>query len=232
MTIDRYPDWLKMENVVGPCIRPGGSLLTERALAVCDLPLGARIADIGCGTGGTLEYLEQTGLYRLVGLDLSEWFPKEAGLRTGSARLVQGRAEALPFRKNSFDGLFCECVLSVLDDPVIALGEYERVLKAGGFLIMSDLFRRSGLSTGPSMDTAQEFLMERPFTEQGILSVLAKHGFSVLLWEEHKRSLQEFVARMILAGERFSCSWWCGSGADMDKTDPSGISYFLLVARK
>jgi len=72
MTIDRSLSWHDVHCVSGSCMRPGGSLLTRRALEFCRLPEGSRVADIGCGAGETLEHLEGAAVYRPVGLDYSQ----------------------------------------------------------------------------------------------------------------------------------------------------------------
>jgi SAM-dependent methyltransferase len=232
MTIDCSFNWPEIRRIVGPCIRPGGALLTERALEICSLPPGSRIADIGCGAGGTLEHLERTGVYRLIGVDCSETLLGEAAPRLRSGELVQGRAEALPFKKASFDALFCECVLSIVDDRITALHEFARVLKEGGFLIVSDLFGQAGLGRGRSDGESQGFQTKGVLAKDDLLDLLSRLGFSILLWEEHERLLKEFVARLILAGERLPDPWGGRKGQDEKKKGRSGISYFLLVARK
>ena len=131
-------NWQDIGRTLGPCIRPGGHLLTERALQLCRLPPGARIADIGCGAGGSLEYLEQTDDYTLVGLDCSESLLRSAIPRLKKSCLIQGRAELLPFKQGAFDALFCECVLSTLADKETALCELARVIDENGFLIVLD----------------------------------------------------------------------------------------------
>lgn len=206
-------DWAEVCGVVGPCTRPGGTGLTERALACCDLGPEARVADIGCGAGGSLEHLGRSRDYRLVGIDPSPIQLELAGARLGSSHLVQGRAEALPFQTESFDALLCECVLSVVDDRHSALGEFARVLKQGGYLLLSDVFAETTES--------KAFLSRRSL--DGALRDL---GFTVLLWEEHRKVLREFIARTILAGKPLPYSGCKGGPAGRD------ISYFLLTARK
>jgi hypothetical protein len=61
MTIDCSFSWPEIRRIAGPCIKPGGPNLTERALEICSLPPGSRVADIGCGASETLEHLEQSG---------------------------------------------------------------------------------------------------------------------------------------------------------------------------
>jgi arsenite methyltransferase len=232
MTIDCSFNWPEIRRIVGPCIRPGGPVLTERALEVCSLSPGSCIADIGCGAGGTLEHLERTGVYRPVGLDYSETLLGEAVPRLVSGRLVRGRAETLPFKNGLFDALFCECVLSILYDRITALREFARVLKEGGFLIVSDVFDRGGPGQGRLKGESQGRRAEGLLAKEDLLSLLTRLGFSLLLWEEHERLLKEFVARMILAGVRLPDQWACRQGQEGKKTDRAGISYFLLVARK
>jgi arsenite methyltransferase len=232
MTIDCSFNWPEIRRIAGPCIRPGGPVLTERALEICSLPPGSRVADIGCGAGGSLEHLEQTGIYRSVGLDYSEPLLGEAVPRLGSGRLVRGLAETLPFKKGFFDALFCECVLSILTDRMAALREFAWVLKEGGFLILSDVFGQGGPGRGQPEEKSQEFRTKGLLAKEDLLGLLTRLGFSLLLWEEHERLLKEFVARMILAGGRLPDLWRCRLGQERKKTDRPGISYFLLVARK
>jgi len=225
-------NWFALRHVTGSCMRPGGIALTKKAFAVCSLPTDACVADIGCGVGGTLEYLDRMGIYRLVGLDCSETFLKEAACRALSVRFVLGRVETLPFKRASFDALFCECVLSALRDRITTLVECSRALKEGGFLIISDIFvrdcsGRSLLGRKPQVSEAQDLL-----TKKDILACLEDLGFSLVLWEEHKKFLKEFVAHTILAGLPLLKLQACRQRQGGEKKDPTAISYFLLVARK
>lgn len=214
MTLDCSFNWPDVGRVTGPCIRPGGPVLTARALDACGLAPGSLVGDIGCGAGGTLEYLEAAGLQG-VGLDCSGALLGEAASRCAAGRLVNGRAEALPFRDASFDALFCECVLSVVARKETALAEYARVLKRGGRLVISDVFAPGG--SGPGQPDGDGFIDKEWLT--GLLTGL---GFSVILWEEYERQLKEFAARMIFAGACLPGAWRCGQR----------LSYFLLAAVK
>ena len=216
--------WAGLGRAVGPCLRPGGLTLTARALQVCRLPAGARVADIGCGTGGTLQYLEENGSYRLVGFDPAPAALGEAASRLAAAQLVGSRAENLPCRNGSFDALFCECVLSLLAAPATALDEFARVLKEEGLLVVSDLFRKNS----PGGAGSPEGL----FSREEILALLARRGFRLLLWEEHDRLLREFVARLILAGEELPGLGGCARRQQGTAPLRPAVGYFLLLARK
>ena len=47
----------QLREVCGDTVRPGGLTLSERAIAYCKFPLRAKIIDVGCGYGATVEYL-------------------------------------------------------------------------------------------------------------------------------------------------------------------------------
>jgi SAM-dependent methyltransferase len=153
-------------------------------------------------------------------------------LLAAGQRLVRGLTETLPFKKNSFDALFCECVLSIITERLTALHEFARVLKQEGLLIVSDVFYQDNPKRGQQETESQGFQTKRFLTKKDLLGALARLGFSLLLWEEHQRLLQEFVARLILAGERLPDLWTYRQGWEGKRPDCPQISYFLLVARK
>ena len=50
---------------------------------------------------------------------------------------VVGKAEELPLRDNQFDLVFCTQVLEYIAEPALAISEIRRVLKPGGWLLLS-----------------------------------------------------------------------------------------------
>jgi hypothetical protein len=97
-------------------------------------------------------------------------------------------------------------------------------VKDGGYLVLSDVFGKGGHGpAGPA---------DGPLRQQELIDSLSGRGFTLLRWEAHDRLLREFMVRMIFAGESLPDSWGCGQRRSGEKTDRSGISYFLLVARK
>lgn len=94
-----------------------------------------RYLDVGCGTGGFLEWARAHLAGHWTGLDSS----LDACLRCQERGLAveQGDAMQLPYEDNSLDGITCLDVLEHLEEPVGALSELRRVLKHGGRILLT-----------------------------------------------------------------------------------------------
>lgn len=95
---------------------------------------GARVLDIGCGTGTTLKELEPLGTG--YGIDVS---PKAVQycLEGGVDQVCVADAAALPYRGERFDLIISVDVLEHVDDDVAALKEMYRVCRPGGVLFLT-----------------------------------------------------------------------------------------------
>lgn len=89
------------------------------------LQSGARILDIGCGTGRLAVPL--SGTHRVVGLDPSRDMLAMARGKGGRAAFVRGDACALPFRGGSFDLALAVMVVHLVRDAAAAVREMARV---------------------------------------------------------------------------------------------------------
>jgi ubiquinone/menaquinone biosynthesis C-methylase UbiE len=99
-----------------------------------------RVLDLGCGTGRNLVYLPAGA----VGLDPVWPALSAARRRAPRARLVQGSAEALPFRAGAFDTVVSGLVLCSVGDAARGLAEVRRVLGRGGELRAMEHVRSTG----------------------------------------------------------------------------------------
>ncbi|HLO63501.1 MAG TPA: class I SAM-dependent methyltransferase [Azonexus sp.] len=102
---------------------------------------GARVLDLGCGTGPVLCELRRNGI-DAVGLDYSEDMLAHARARLAAQALdaggvEQGDCRNTPWPAASFDIVVCLGVISYIEnyDPVLA--EIDRLLKPGGTLLIS-----------------------------------------------------------------------------------------------
>jgi demethylmenaquinone methyltransferase/2-methoxy-6-polyprenyl-1,4-benzoquinol methylase len=115
-----------------------GSWYRRQALLRAGLAPGMRMLDVAVGTG--LVAREAVRIlgdpHSVVGVDPS------AGMMAAAAdgpTLVQGRAERLPFADAAFDFLSFGYALRHLSDLAAALGEFRRVLKPGGRLLLLEI---------------------------------------------------------------------------------------------
>jgi ubiquinone/menaquinone biosynthesis C-methylase UbiE len=93
---------------------------------------GSRLLEVGCGTGVILSQLKSPAF----GLDIALDSLKQAKIHTQNrSPLSCGDARSLPFANDSFDLVFCHFLLLWLPDPLQALAEMRRVVKAGGEII-------------------------------------------------------------------------------------------------
>lgn len=97
---------------------------------------GARVLDIGCGTGRVVDVLARRGV-RAWGVDPSaEMLAQARGCRPPGGGFKEGRAERLPFKDGWFDGAVMRQVVQHLELEA-AFGEAARVLRPGGRLAIA-----------------------------------------------------------------------------------------------
>jgi demethylmenaquinone methyltransferase/2-methoxy-6-polyprenyl-1,4-benzoquinol methylase len=106
-----------------------------RRFLVSRVDVGSRetVLDVATGTGAVArELLAQKGC-TVVGLDQSPEMLAEARRRLPAAvKLVEGRAEELPFPDAAFDALTFTYLLRYVVDPAATLQELARVVRPGG----------------------------------------------------------------------------------------------------
>jgi ubiquinone/menaquinone biosynthesis C-methylase UbiE len=98
-----------------------------------------RTLDVGCGTGRGLA-LYGSGV-RVIGLDLAWDSLGRARRRAPRVPLVQGSAEALPFRAETFDTVASSLVFCSVAEPAHGFAEVKRVLRPDGRLRMIEHVR-------------------------------------------------------------------------------------------
>jgi demethylmenaquinone methyltransferase/2-methoxy-6-polyprenyl-1,4-benzoquinol methylase len=120
-----------------------GSRYRRHALVRAGLAAGMRVLDVAVGTGLVAREAARVVGDRgsVIGVDPS------AGMMSASVpglTLVRGRAEALPFATGAFDFLTLGFALRHLSDLDCVFGEFHRVLKPGGGLLLLEITRPEG----------------------------------------------------------------------------------------
>ena len=162
----------------------------------------AKCLDIGCGNGKFLNYISiEKPDYELFGIDLSEFqvkYAKKLKFNFQTCNIEEG----LPFKDDTFEIIYAGELIEHLYNPDFFLNEVKRILKKGGYLILSTpnlctwynrilfLFGIQPLFTESSTESAQigsgflkRFRDDRPvghlrvFNKNAIVSILKKSKF-------------------------------------------------------
>jgi SAM-dependent methyltransferase len=158
--------------------------LIAAALRLMQLPRGARIADLGCGSGVFTELLRCAG-YSSVGLDISPKLILLGRQKYIGLELIEGDAENLPFDNESVDGILLNNFVHHFPDPHRLAVEVHRVLKRGGRFVAIDPNRVNPFMwlyrdrTSPFYSPLGVTENERPVLAWQVAEVFRNEGFRV-----------------------------------------------------
>jgi malonyl-CoA O-methyltransferase len=96
---------------------------------------GSTILDLACGTGRYALIADQRGAGRVIALDNSEAMLRAASVGGAACAIT----EAIPLATQSVDGIICGLALGHLHRLEPTFQEMGRVLKPGGWLLLSDV---------------------------------------------------------------------------------------------
>jgi arsenite methyltransferase len=225
----------ELHRVTEGAVRPGGLALTDRAITLAGLPPGARILDLGCGSGTTVRRLTDRHALAAIGVDPSPTLVRAGRERWPGLPLLQGAAERLPLADGSVDAVLSECVLSVVADPDRALAELARVLRPAGRLILTDLYAREPAGTGVLQALPASSCLRGATGREELLERVRRAGFQPTGWEDHSDALTRLAVRLVWETGTAAQLWCPGSGAADIATLRAAVrrarpGYFLLLA--
>ena len=172
---------------------PGGEEQTLHLLEHIELRKGMKALDLGAGEGETVRILKSFGL-NTYGVDL---FPR-------SSDVQEGDFLNLKYASDSVDLCISQCAFFVSRDQKNALSECWRVLKKGGFLLLSDL------------DTGN------------LLKMAEQTGFTILRQEDQTLLWREYYLEAI-----WNDSFCCEEYKLLQKEyKGKKLRYTMLVGRK
>lgn len=172
---------------------------------------GHHLLDIGCGIGGPARYFAQRFGCRVTGIDLT---PEFCAVARALGELVQGtlaangdvalpevtfelgNALAMPFAGASFDGAYSMNVSMNIADKAAFYREIHRVLRPGGWLMLSEIARGHADAAPPDFPTpwastaTGSFLATADETRDGLVQA----GFEVVELRSTRAQALEFAA--------------------------------------
>ncbi|HEV8538482.1 MAG TPA: arsenite methyltransferase [Bacteroidota bacterium] len=116
---------------------------------------GMTVLDLGSGAGIDAfiasKYVGGTG--KVIGLDMTQAMVDRAAdnarkFGVGNVEFLHGDIEEMPIATNSVDRIISNCVLNLVPDKSRAFSEIHRVLKPGGFFVVSDIVFTGNMDDG------------------------------------------------------------------------------------
>lgn len=158
---------------------------------ILNIDPSTKVLDVGCGISTVLHFVDG----ERYGIDpLAEEYKKIYNY-PGGIKLVQALSEAIPFEDGYFDVVFCTNVLDHVEDPDKTVAEVLRVLKPGGFFVLTvEVFPRKvtrdpahpHLFTEEDVRTMIAGPFEKVFEKSSSMMELEEKGGKLRLVESHK----------------------------------------------
>lgn len=144
-----FNDWARAGRGAG--MEKGHRPVGEQAIELMTIPAGARVLDLGCGSGWATRLIaEKASNGSVVGVDIADEMIRLARDTSSSLTNVEfqvASAEKLPFPDSEFTHAFSMESLYYYADVLGALREIRRVLYPGGlFVTVVDLYFENGPS--------------------------------------------------------------------------------------
>ncbi|HVN35770.1 MAG TPA: methyltransferase domain-containing protein [Casimicrobiaceae bacterium] len=166
------------------------------------------ILDVGSGIGGPARYFADRFGCRVTGIDLTAEFcdvARELTRATGleaKVDFVDGDALAMPFADARFDGAYSMYVSMNIADRAALYREIHRVVKPGGWLMLSEIAKGAG--GDPDFPVPWAASGETSFlaTPGATRSGLAAAGFDVVQWRSTREQALSSIARARAMTER------------------------------
>lgn len=221
--------------VTGGPLRPGGVALTAEIMDICRPGRGSAVLDVGCGPGHTLALLASKYKLRPTGLDPSASMLARAVTRAPGARLLQGRATAIPCGQLSFEMVIAECVLSLTGDIEMSLGEMYTVLRPGGVLVVTDIYKKRSEISADLPDINSCISHARPLTD--IEKGVAAAGFKEYRLFDRSELLRQLAGQIIFDYGSLEKFWQLFMAEEAARrtccaVTAAPLGYYVLIAEK
>ncbi len=205
-----------------------------------------KILDAGCGVGTSLAALKEEYGIEAFGIDSSKASIEKAKELYPGISFDSCDATYLPYNEEYFDGILSECMLTLLSDPKEAICEWKRVLKTGGFMIISGLCERDpgdlnyAFRSSFPYDAKSSVICKNGLIDKEALRSYAQYQGLVSVYEKDCREalvsyMTDTVTNYGSLEERIKKEQEATGSSVLDcsvKLDPKKISYVLMIFKK
>lgn len=184
---------------------------TEEIAGLVKVAAGDHLLDVGSGIGGPARYMARRFGCSVTGIDLTAEFCEVARHLTrllgleAKIHIEAGDALKMPFADASFDGAYSMNVSMNIADKAALYTEIRRVLRPGGWLMLSELAQGPGgpldYPTPWAATAAGSFLSTPEETKRGLEAA----GFEILQFRDATEAVKAYGARsraMVERGEK------------------------------
>jgi len=183
---------------VGETMNRGNAYINHYTIEELDPKGDEHILEIGMGNGFFVkDILERDADIRYIGCDHSEDMIEQASRRNerfienGQAKFFHGSGSELPFGGETFDKVFTINTIYFWEDPDAMLGEFHRVMKWNGKLLVA-LRPESVMKTYPFVKYGFKV-----FSREQVCELLIGNGFRVENIVERSEPAQELNGEIL-----------------------------------
>ena len=186
--------------VFGDSLHPGGLALTNRLARLMGVQAGDWVLDLASGRGVSAMAVSRVFHCKVVGVEFGTISVAESFANSTESPspptcfFIRGDAERPPIRPGSFDGVFCECSMSLFMDKGEAVGEITKLLRPGGKFGLSDVALAPG-ALPPELDgtIGQLLCLSGALDVQGYLNLLEGVGLEVVQQEDSSAEIVKIM---------------------------------------
>ena len=201
--------------VLGDSLHPGGLALTNRLARLMGVQAGDWVLDLASGRGVSAMAVSRVFHCNVVGVEFGaisvaeSWTKSNESPSPPTCFFIRGDAERPPIRSGSFDGVFCECSMSLFMDKGEAVAEITKLLRAGGRFGLSDVALAPG-ALPPELDgtIGQLLCLSDALDVHGYLSLLEGAGLEVVQQEDSSAEIVKILDQV--EGKLAALDTWMG----------------------
>jgi ubiquinone/menaquinone biosynthesis C-methylase UbiE len=218
---------------LGPCLRPGGAILTRRIIDLIRPRPDDVVLDAGCGAGGSMTLLRDSGVRTVLGLDLEPGPLLES--KSSGGHPARADLAHLPLPDACLDLVLCECVWNLTHREQV-LSEFARTLKPGARIALTDIYTRSLQDRSGTWPVPCCFSGATNLAT--VRDLFVKAGFMINTLEDHTRLLNRTAAEFVFAHGSLQAFWQAVTGdanlatAACAAAATARPGLFLLIAQR